>query len=496
MKKTTNNSWLLILMIVSQVMLTGLVFQWLMSQWQDKKESFEKEINAEFRESVNQVLDSMLVKHLIVPVLNDSVSFPENRIFSRRSEDSNNKKGQHLTAFYNSTGGDKKTIVTISLGDSTKRLPDANIAFGTYDSTEKKMLLRSVRLIIKQTGDTTQERSHFNHLVSAVPDTILLKSIVDNKFRKPGYKLNIRWFSDSISEKTQKNSSSLYFESYLLDKPFGAEINHFHNILIKEILPQILFAFILLLFTGTAFIFTWISLRKMEKLNTLRNDFISNISHELKTPVSTVSVALEALKNFDRIKDPAKSHEYLDIAGKEMKRLDLLITQVLDTSSLEGHNQFLKTEGTDIVSLTREVINSMEARFLLQNAKIKFETNVISCILDLDRLHIQGVIINLLDNSLKYGIENPEILISIDETANSVLLGISDNGPGIPEEFISKVFEKFFRVPKGDLHNVKGYGLGLSFADLVMKLHGGTISVRNLNETGCEFTLNFPKIKR
>jgi two-component system, OmpR family, phosphate regulon sensor histidine kinase PhoR len=306
MKKTSNNSWLLMLMIVSQIMLTGLVVQWLKTQWQDKKSSFEKEINLEFRESVNQVLDSMLVKHLIVPVMNDSVSFPEQMIFSKGIPVSDNKKNQHLTAVYKSNEGDKNTIATISMGDSVKRLTGSNVTFGTFDSTEKKMLLRSVRLIIKQTGDSTGERSHFNHLVSASPDTLLLKTLINNKLHKPGSGINIRWVSDSATKNISKNSSSLYYESYLLDKPFGAEINHFQYILLKGILPQILFAVILLLFTGAAFFFTWRSLRKMEKLNTLRNDFISNISHELKTPVSTVSVALEALKNYDRIKDPAK----------------------------------------------------------------------------------------------------------------------------------------------------------------------------------------------
>jgi two-component system, OmpR family, phosphate regulon sensor histidine kinase PhoR len=137
----------------------------------------------------------------------------------------------------------------------------------------------------------------------------------------------------------------------------------------------------------------------------------------------------------------------------------------------------------------------MEARFVQQNASVEFKTGVENCFLHIDRLHIQGVIINLIDNSLKYSDNKPEIIIEIEQSFGSVMLTISDNGQGIPQEYISRIFDKFFRVPKGDLHNVKGYGLGLSFADLVMKHHSGSISVKNLKDSGCEFTLTFPKNK-
>ena len=112
---------------------------------------------------------------------------------------------------------------------------------------------------------------------------------------------------------------------------------------------------------------------------------------------------------------------------------------------------------------------------------------------DIDKLHIEGVLINLLDNSLKYGNEKPEIAISLKETGKELILTVSDNGPGIPEEYINKVFEKFFRVPRGNQHNVKGYGLGLSYAALVMQQHKGIIEVTNRAEGGCMFTLHFPK---
>ena len=109
-----------------------------------------------------------------------------------------------------------------------------------------------------------------------------------------------------------------------------------------------------------------------------------------------------------------------------------------------------------------------------------------------DPLHFQGVLINLIDNSLKYGPENPEILIRLWQDNGSAYIEVSDNGSGIPKEYIGRIFDKFFRVPTGDTHNIKGYGLGLSFAALVMKQHQGSISVKNLDQGGCSFTLRFP----
>jgi signal transduction histidine kinase len=485
-------------MIVSQVMMAGLLVQWLRTQWQDEKESFQKEINQQFKECVNQVIDSMLIKHLIVPVLNDS-SVNEDHIFfkfNKRIHPGDKKLNQRVTAIYNNNGGNNQAVLTISMPDSGKAAQKEDITFSSYDSAEKKILLRSVKLIIRQTEDSTGKWSQFNHLISTVPDTSLLKKLFENKLGRNGDKYDIRWISDSFRNRSDNKGSVLYLRNDLFEMPFYAEVMHFNKFIVKGIFAQILFALVLILFTGAAFFFTYRSLIKQEALNKIRNDFISNISHELKTPVSTVSVALEALKNFDRMKDTVKSDEYLDIAFNEMKRLDQLISQVLNTSILEDQNQFLNPEETDLVSLINDILRSMQVRFSQAGAKVEFNPEPEVSLLNLDKLHIQGVLINLLDNSLKYCTINPTIKITVEEKPLTVLLTIRDNGPGIPEEYISRVFEKFFRVPKGDVHNVKGYGLGLSYAKLVMKHHSGKIIVNNNKEGGCEFTLTFPVLHR
>ncbi len=483
-------------MIISQIMLTGLVFQWLRSQWQSEKESFQKDINLKFVETVDQVMDSMLVKHLITPVLRDSDINEDHFLKFAQKAPPQGKMDEHrITAYINDSTGPKQTMVTISMPDSGgQSITKNDVTFSTYDSNEKKMLLRSVKLIIRNTGgDSTGNWHQFNHLISTVPDTVMLKKLFRNKLGKTASKFNIVWISDSLNLKSDIKSPVMFFKSNLFEKPMHVEIMHYQGDILKNITAQILFAFSLLLITASAFFFTYRSLKKQETLNILRNDFVSNISHELKTPVATVSVALDALKNFDKINDRSKSDEYLNIAFNEMKRLDQLISQVLNTSMLEEQAEFLKMENIDFVALIRDVLNSMTLRFEQMKANVEFNTGLQSCFLYLDKLHIHGVLINLLDNSLKYSAGKPTIEITLEQHSSMVTVTIRDNGVGIPKEYLSRVFDKFFRVPKGDIHNIKGYGLGLSFAKLVMDKHSGTVSVRNRNTGGCEFRLTFPR---
>jgi len=190
------------------------------------------------------------------------------------------------------------------------------------------------------------------------------------------------------------------------------------------------------------------------------------------------------LLDFDMKKDPKLTQEYLEMAHSEMNRLDLLVNQVLNNSAMEDGNKFIFPENIDLTNLVNEVLHSMQPRFDKQKAEINFQTNDEDIFVKADKLHIHGVLVNLIDNSLKYTLKKPKISIAITQNEKETKLTISDNGLGIPDEYIHKVFDKFFRVPTGDKHNVKGYGLGLNYAALVMQHHGGKISVENLDNGG------------
>ena len=258
-------------------------------------------------------------------------------------------------------------------------------------------------------------------------------------------------------------------------------------LLLKKIEWQLLFALIMIAVTSMAFIFLYRNLRQQQRLAQMKNDFISNITHELKTPIATVSVAIEALKNFDAMHDAAKTRTYLDISGNELQRLNMLVDRVLKLSLFEQHQVNMQFEKLDMHLLLQEVLTSMKMQFEKQAALVEFTTAGDSFMVMGDRMHLISVFYNLLDNALKYSPVDPKIEVSLATMENKLVISISDNGIGIPEAYRDKIFDKFFRVPHGNTHNIKGYGLGLSYVQEVVKQHGGNIKVESGEGGGTVF---------
>ena len=262
--------------------------------------------------------------------------------------------------------------------------------------------------------------------------------------------------------------------------------------LINRISLPILFSVILLGITILSFVLLYRNLLKQRRLAELKNEFISNITHELKTPLATVGVAIEALKNFNAIHDPQRTKEYLDISSNELQRLSLLVDKVLKLSMFEKKEIELKYEPLNLKDIVDEVTASLRLQLEKNNARVTV-TQSGDLNLQGDRLHLLSVVFNLLDNALKYSNGDPAIQIEISGDEQNVELSIKDNGIGIPQEYQNKVFEKFFRIPAGDTHNTKGYGLGLSYAAHVVKKHNGIISVDSQPGLGTRFIISLPK---
>jgi signal transduction histidine kinase len=264
------------------------------------------------------------------------------------------------------------------------------------------------------------------------------------------------------------------------------------SFLMRKIAPQILLSLLLVAFTSISFLFLYRNLLAQRRLTLMKNDFISNITHELKTPIATVNVAIEALRNFDALQSPERTKEYLDISASELQRLSLLVDKVLKLSMFENKDIELQKSHFNLKELVEEVMHSMRLQFQKNKATISFKTAGEPFHIHADRLHITSVIYNLLDNALKYGGSKPEIKVELAATPQEFKLRVEDNGIGISPEYANKVFEKFFRVPSGDHHNIKGYGLGLSYAAHVVHQHGGSISVESQPGKGSAFTIKLP----
>ena len=518
--------WIPILMIFSQIMLTGFVGYWLVSQYNDENDLLQEELSRIYDETRNQVIDSLLFNRVIEPALNDSVTIT---MMAAEGIDTAAHKVTSTMhgAFFAKKDTCENTMVTISLPDSIADKRIGSAASFIQSDNKHNLLIRSVRLFINHSSDTTASRVGFPLFLPGNPDTTLFKKVYNEKIAQRKYGIVAVWSAGNAknekNEKSVKNvkneknvknvkgvkklndikdvndigivekgdTGGLNFKSVFPDNLPQVEVKHTFPFLIKRIGAQILFALILLLLTGSAFFFTNRSLKRQLILNSLRNDFVSNITHELRTPVSTVKVALEALKTFDKVSNPKVTREYLDMAGQEMNRLDQLISKVLDQSLIGEQKQVIQPQISDLKYLIENVLLSLQPRLDARKATVKFDPSEIPGSVMVDPLHFQGVLINLIDNSLKYGPEIPEIEIRLWQDNGSACIEVIDNGPGIPKEYIGRVFDKFFRVPTGDTHNIKGYGLGLSFASLVMKQHQGSITVRNNESAGCTFALRF-----
>lgn len=273
---------------------------------------------------------------------------------------------------------------------------------------------------------------------------------------------------------------------------YRLELKNTFPYLLKRITQPILFSILLLGITILAFVLLYKNLQRQRKLGELKNEFISNITHELKTPIATVGVAIEALKNFNAIDNPQRTKEYLDISQNELQRLSLLVDKVLKLSMFEKQEIELKYETVNLRGIVTEVVESLKLQLEKHRAVVKV-THEGELELQGDRLHLLSVVFNLLDNAIKYSKENPVIDIALKGTANNVQLSVADNGIGIAPEYKDKVFDKFFRVPHGDTHNAKGYGLGLSYVAQVVKKHKGTIEVKSEEGQGTTFLITLPK---
>ena len=232
---------------------------------------------------------------------------------------------------------------------------------------------------------------------------------------------------------------------------------------------------------------------KQKRLSEVKTDFINNMTHELKTPISTISLSSEMILKSDFSNDPERLKRYAGIIFKENKRLENQVERVLNVAKLDKQKLILQKTNLDIHQLIIEAKETFEFNQLEHDGKINLELNASNSIIFADQVHITNVVYNLLDNAIKYCKNTPEIIIRSTSEKKGINIEFEDNGLGIKKDDIRFIFDKFYRVPTGNLHNVKGFGLGLFYVKMIIEEHGGTIKVKSELGKGTTFYIWLPE---
>ena len=228
-------------------------------------------------------------------------------------------------------------------------------------------------------------------------------------------------------------------------------------------------------------------------IDRIRRDLMNNLTHELKTPISTIGLASEALGDPDMLKDPDGTKHYIALIKEENKRLAVLVENVLQASLADSGKMQLFLQPVNAHDLIKEVLRNLAIQIRKRGGKVELHLDASNPLIEADRIHFTNVIFNLVDNALKYSSGDPMLTISTVQATDGLELRFQDNGIGIGKEHLGKVFDRLYRVPTGNVHDVKGFGLGLSYVKTVVDRHNGTIRVESELEQGSTFVLLLPQ---
>ena len=268
---------------------------------------------------------------------------------------------------------------------------------------------------------------------------------------------------------------------------------HKNSHIFRQVWLPISSSILFILVIITCFVYAIKVILRQKALSDIKNDFINNMTHEFKTPLATVSLAVEALQDPDLSSQDKFRARYLGIIKDENKRLVSQVEKVLQAAALDKQDFKLKIEQINLADLIESTVDHISLQVEKKGGRIEFFNQLQNPEVEGDAFHLTHIFNNLLDNANKYSREIPLIKVTALEDGNQVIVQIEDNGIGMSKEAQKKIFDKFYRVPTGNLHDVKGFGLGLSYVKTMLEAHQGEIHVQSETGKGSKFTINLPR---
>ncbi len=512
----TKKHLILITVLFSVAVATLIIIQlyWIKNDFKVREEVFEQKVNEalnqtaqklEKLDTINKSRRSVLIKRQGVfinsPLINGKLSnSPSFRFSEEQTIDSNGRKTIRFTS---------KDIA----GDSLLMSPFFSAFFNSIKSSKNvKNDFSDLNGMGKNGNDFFKEEYSFdsyNNYKQKI-DTLMLDSLLKYELRSFGIRSAYNYYITSLFPGSGHHSNLRFAEVdvdslgvvyKVLLTPINNFIDpkylvlHFPNQqkdLFKGMYPLLAMSAIVILIFVFSYYYILASNLKQKKLSAIKNDFISNMTHEFKTPISTISLASEMLSDSSINQTPEKQSRYLKMIRDENKRLSVLVESILQTSILDKGEFKLKRVELDIHEIINTAINNTQLLISQRGGKINTKLMAQKHKLQADKVHLTNIVFNLIDNAIKYTLDVPEITVSTENSENGIKISVTDNGIGISKENQRKIFEKFYRVPTGNVHNVKGFGLGLSYVWAVVEKHGGTVEVQSELGKGSTFTIHIP----
>ncbi|MFY9241929.1 MAG: HAMP domain-containing sensor histidine kinase [Polaribacter sp.] len=514
---TKKYQWIFYFIALTIVVTIGVQFYWNYKNYEENKQRVSNEIQLSLDNAIEEYYSS-LAKSNFLTIIDDTGSVHKKSL--RESS-----IGKVLNKLKKSSSDSLKSKVTIT-----------NLKFTSDEkmSTEKRdSLLHASKIFINEFNlkvDSLTNKKHSNKLITQFTDdkngiTLnddgtsseikyfrgkkaadslklltnlkpifisfldqsvdykIVDSLIDNQLKQKGINIEKRFLhfkNDTLFNVSKDTLDTEYFyfasskSTYLKDnESFKLSYSSPNFEALKRSSTGIFLSLLLSLLIISCLFYLLKIINQQKELAIIKNDLISNITHEFKTPISTVSTAIEAIENFNVLDDKEKTKKYLAMSSLQLKKLHQMVEKLLETATLDSEQLLLKKETINVVEITEKLVYKHQ---LLANKKeLIFSSNLKPMNLNVDVFHFENVISNLIDNAVKYG--GNTIEININSIVKSTEITIADDGNGIEKNQQEKVFDKFYRVPKGNTHDIKGFGIGLYYCKKIIEKHGGIISL-------------------
>lgn len=497
--KSKNYKYILLFITLTILATIGLQIYWNIKNYAENERRLINDVQIAFDSSIEHYYAEDAKNNFMSFVGNDSIKDPnfiENTLndtaFTNNVPDIKNSVTNKTKAF----------AAAFSINDS---LPSelkgkrSSIRISTNKSNPKQ--ITSVRVIRgKRAADSLSNIESFTNkiIISMLQDTLELQKVA-KAFDKEILRKNIE-----IDYGIQQINNDTVIQKYNLAENSNLPLSTIGNsnfmpqhqklkllfsnpvlLILKRSMVEIILSLLLSLSIIFCLLYLLKTINRQKKIDEIKNDLISNITHEFKTPITTVSTAIEGMRNFNDVNDPQKTNRYLDISSQQLKKLEIMVEKLLETASIDTDKLVLHKESVNLIALLKNLIEKY--KMICPEKTISFEANMEQLLVNLDGFHFENAISNLIDNAIKYG--GNVILVSLTYDKNKIEINVEDNGSGIEKSQREKIFEKFYRIPKGNIHDVKGFGIGLFYSKKIIEKHGGTLELISSDITNFKTTL-------